>query len=71
MTQGYASEFRSKTVEAETRFRDLFGGAELDEARSKYWSIYRNVLPMERKPMVQFLQEETERKLREQDNDEN
>lgn len=70
MMRDYVNEFRAKTVEAETRFRDLFGGAELDEARSKYWSIYSRVLPMERKPMAKFLQEETERKLREQDKDE-
>lgn len=50
-------------ADAEQRFRDLFGKEELKQARNKYHA--NRIL----KPYVQYLEEETERKLREQDNE--
>lgn len=45
--------------EQETMFRDLFGKEELEEVRKKGFT--------QSKPYLQYLKEETERKLREQD----
>ena len=45
--------------EQETMFRDLFGKEELEEVRKKKFT--------QSKPYLQYLKEETERKLREQD----
>lgn len=45
--------------EQETMFRDLFGKEEFEEARKRAFT--------QRKPYLQYLKEETERKLREQD----
>lgn len=47
--------------EQETMFRDLFGKEELEEVRKRGFA--------QRKPYLQYLKEETERKLREQDGD--
>lgn len=47
--------------EQETIFRDLFGKEELEEVRKKSFA--------QSKPYLQYLKEETERKLREQDGD--
>lgn len=47
--------------EQETRFRDLFGKEELEEVRKRGFA--------QSKPYLQYLKEETERKLREQDGD--
>lgn len=47
--------------EQETLFRDLFGKEELEEVRKKSFA--------QSKPYLQYLKEETERKLREQDGD--
>lgn len=48
-----------RVSEQETRFRDLFGKEELTEARKKSFT--------QNKPYLQYLKEETERKLIEQD----
>lgn len=47
--------------EQETMFRDLFGKEELEEVRKRRFT--------QSKPYLQYLKEETERKLREQDGD--
>lgn len=47
--------------EQETIFRDLFGKEELEEVRKRGFA--------QSKPYLQYLKEETERKLREQDGD--
>ena len=49
--------------EAEQRFRDLFGAEELEDARRFYFACNMKT------PYPVFLEEETERKLREQDGD--
>ena len=48
-----------RVSEQETMFRDLFGKEELEEVRKKGFT--------QSKPYLQYLKEETERKLREQD----
>ena len=48
-------------VEEETRFRDLFGKEELQEVRRKAFT--------QTKSYLEYLRDETERKLREQDGD--
>lgn len=48
-----------RVCEQETVFRDLFGKEELEEVRERGF--------MQRKPYLQYLKEEMERKLREQD----
>lgn len=48
-------------VQAETAFRDLFGKEELEDARRFYFACKM------KQPYAKFLEEETERKLREQD----
>lgn len=50
-----------RVSEQEHRFRDLFGKEELEEVRKKGFT--------QRKPYLQYLKEETERKLKEQDGD--
>lgn len=57
--QEYVRSYTSKVSEQETRFRDLFGKEELEEARKKSFT--------QNKSYLQYLKEETERKLREQD----
>ena len=47
--------------EQEHRFRDLFGKEELEEVRKRGFT--------QSKPYLQYLKEEIERKLREQDGD--
>lgn len=47
--------------EQETMFRDLFGKEELEEVKKRGFT--------QSKPYLQYLKEETERKLREQDGD--
>ena len=51
--------YTSQVSEQETIFRDLFGKEELEEVRKKGFA--------QSKPYLQYLKEETERKLREQD----
>lgn len=48
-----------RVSEQETVFRDLFGKEELKEVRKRGFA--------QSKPYLQYLKEETERKLREQD----
>lgn len=48
-----------RVSEQETIFRDLFGKEELEEVRKKGFAQSR--------PYLQYLKEETERKLKEQD----
>lgn len=48
-----------RVSEQETMFRDLFGKEELEEVRKRGFT--------QSKPYLQYLKEETERKLREQD----
>ena len=48
-----------RVSEQETMFRDLFGKEELEEVRKKGFT--------QSKPYLQYLKQETERKLREQD----
>lgn len=50
-----------RVSEQETIFRDLFGKEELEEVRKRGFA--------QSKPYLQYLKEETERKLREQDGD--
>ena len=50
-----------RVSEQETQFRDLFGKEELTEVRKRGFT--------QSKPYLQYLKEETERKLREQDGD--
>lgn len=45
-------------------FRDLFGKEELEYARKRYYEKYYRKITY-----LQYLKEETERKLREQDGD--
>lgn len=47
--------------EEEQKFRDMFGKEELEEVRKKGF--------IQSKPYLEYLKEETERKLREQDGD--
>lgn len=47
--------------ELETQFRDLFGKEELEEVRKEGYK--------QTKPYLEFLQDEVQRKLREQDGD--
>lgn len=53
--------YSSQVSEQETMFRDLFGREELEEVRKKGFT--------QSKSYLQYLKEETERKLREQDGD--
>lgn len=50
-----------RVSEQETQFRDLFGKEELEEVRKRGFT--------QSKPYLQYLKEEIERKLREQDGD--
>ena len=50
-------------ADAERRFKDLFGKEELEEVRTKYFAE-RKTNKMQYK---EFLEQETERKLRKQD----
>lgn len=50
-----------RVSEQETIFRDLFGKEELEEVKKRGFA--------QSKPYLQYLKEETERKLREQDGD--
>lgn len=50
-----------RVSEQEHRFRDLFGKEELEEVRKRGFA--------QSKPYLQYLKEETVRKLREQDGD--
>lgn len=50
-----------RVSEQETMFRDLFGKKELEEVKKRGFT--------QSKPYLQYLKEETERKLREQDGD--
>lgn len=50
-----------RVSEQEHSFRDLFGKEELEEVRKRGFT--------QSKPYLQYLKEETERKLREQDED--
>ena len=59
--QGFIDNYNSKVSEQETIFRDLFGKEELKEVRRKAFT--------QTKPYLEYLREETERKLREQDGD--
>lgn len=54
----YAQYYREVSQE-EQMFRDLFGKEELEEVRKKGYA--------QTKPYLEYLREETERKLREQD----
>lgn len=53
-----------RVCEQETMFRDLFGLEELKEARTKYYAEYHG-----KKTYLEYLIEEQNRKLREQDGD--
>lgn len=57
--QEYVRSYTSQVSEQETMFRDLFGKEELEEVRKKGFT--------QSKPYLQYLKEEIERKLREQD----
>ena len=57
--RSYTSQVSEQVSEQETMFRDLFGKEELEEVRKKGFA--------QSKPYLQYLKEETERKLREQD----
>lgn len=52
-----------RVSEQEHQFRDLFGKEELKEARASYYSKHRT------ETYLEYLKQETERKLREQDGD--
>ena len=51
------------TTDAKQRFRDLFGNEELNEALIYYYANNRS------ETIQTYLRKETERKLREQDNE--
>lgn len=53
------NSYSFRVSEQETMFRDLFGKEELEEVRKRGF--------VRSKPYLQYLKEETERKLREQD----
>ena len=55
------NSYSFRVSEQETMFRDLFGKEELEEVRKRGFT--------QSKPYLQYLKEETERKLREQDGD--
>ncbi|WAX12298.1 hypothetical protein CS266P4_00030 [Clostridium phage CS266P4] len=57
--QEYVRSYTSQVSEQETMFRDLFGKEELEEVRKNGFE--------QSKPYLQYLKEETERKLKEQD----
>lgn len=57
--QKYMRSYTSQISEQETIFLDLFGKEELEEVRKKGFE--------QSKPYLQYLKEETERKLKEQD----
>ena len=57
--QEHIRSYTSQVSEQETMFRDLFGKEELEEVRKKGFA--------QSKPYLQYLKEETERKLIEQD----
>ena len=60
MNHEYIQYYREVSQE-EQMFRDLFGKEELEEVRKKGYE--------QTKPYLEYLREETERKLREQDGD--
>lgn len=57
----YIYSYTSQVSEQETIFRDLFGKEELEEVRKRGFT--------QSKPYLQYLKEETERKLMGQDGD--
>ena len=57
--QEYVRSYTSQVSEQETMFRDLFGKEEFEEVRKNGFE--------QSKPYLQYLKEETERKLKEQD----
>ena len=57
----YIDSYSFRVSEQETMFRDLFGKEELEEVRKRGFA--------QSKPYLQYLKEETERKLKEQDGD--
>lgn len=57
--QEYVRSYISQVSEQETMFRDLFGKEESEEVRKKSFT--------QNKSYLQYLKEEIERKLREQD----
>lgn len=59
--QGFIDNYNSKVSEQETIFRDLFGKEELQEVKRKAFT--------QTKSYLEYLRDETERKLREQDGD--
>lgn len=58
-SEEYVRSYTFRVSEQETMFRDLFGKEEFEEVRKKGFA--------QRKPYLQYLKEETERKLKEQD----
>mgnify|MGYP001000934113 FL=1 len=60
-SEEYVRSYTFRVSEQETMFRDLFGKEEFEEVRKKGFA--------QSKPYLQYLKEETERKLREQDGD--
>lgn len=59
--QEFIDNYNSKVSEQETIFRDLFGKEELQEVKRKAFT--------QTKSYLEYLRDETERKLREQDGD--
>ena len=57
--------YSKQTVEEEQRFKDLFGKQEFEEMRKSYFASYKNT----NKTYLEYMREETERKLKEQDGD--
>lgn len=58
-SEEYVRSYTSQVSEQETMFRDLFGKEEFEEVRKNDFA--------QRKPYLQYLKQETERKLKEQD----
>ncbi len=58
-SEEYVRSYTFRVSEQETMFRDLFGKEEFEEVRKKGFA--------QSKPYLQYLKEETERKLKEQD----
>ena len=58
-SEEYVRSYTFRVSEQETMFRDLFGKEEFEEVRKKGFA--------QSKPYLQYLKEETGRKLKEQD----
>lgn len=68
MLNGKGSNYSYVIVQTETKFRDLFGTAELNEARKNYRTKSTHRLGL---GYIKYLEALTKQKLKEQDGEEN